>query len=44
MWADGAYTGLSIAECLHTGGILNKVVGGVDQVEIVHCAGIDPAD
>ncbi|GAA0371636.1 hypothetical protein GCM10009530_22240 [Microbispora corallina] len=37
MWHGGDYTGLSIAECLDTGGILNKVVGRADQVEITHC-------
>ncbi|MEV4079161.1 hypothetical protein AB0J43_02560 [Nonomuraea fuscirosea] len=37
----GGYYGLSIAECLDTGGILNKVVGRADQVEITNCTVID---
>ncbi|WP_433426215.1 hypothetical protein ACQP1V_43005 (plasmid) [Microtetraspora malaysiensis] len=41
MDSDGTYTGLSIAECLDTGGQLNKRVGRADQVEIVHCTVID---
>lgn len=43
MASDGTYTGLSIAECLDTGGILNKRVGRADQVEITHCTVIDAA-
>ncbi|WP_431928724.1 hypothetical protein [Nonomuraea jabiensis] len=35
--SDGKYFGLSIAECLDTGGFLNLVVSRADQVEIAHC-------
>jgi hypothetical protein len=37
------YHGLSIAECLDTGGILNLRVGRADQVEIAHCHLIEEA-
>ncbi len=40
---QSGYTGLSSAECLNTGSVLNKRVGRVDQIEILHCRTLLPS-